>query len=253
MARRLGGGQWRPGGAGRRPRPTQRIAARSFRLHGQSIRATGLDGPYTLTDVFVTRLADGIANLYFDDVHRTAPYLAAQFGATPILLDRLEQAATDLNGNGLYDLLTISATVAAIDREGNYTWRGRLVAPDGSELGVATGSGQLFRDKTLALRFLGGPIRRTGLDGAYALRDVVITHQSMPTLTVTLPQVYATTEFAAAAFDAAEFASGGAGVQVLDLEENGLYDKLVFTTVLTIPLTGTYWITRSPTRSAGML
>lgn len=171
-----------------------------FAFTGQSIRAAGLDGPYTLTDVFVTRLEAGIANFYFDDVHSTAPYLAVQFGATPVVLNQLEQATIDLDGNGLYDQLVISATVAAIDREGDYRWRGHLFAPDGSEVGAVYGSSQLYRGKTLTFAFFGAAFRNAGGDGPYVLRNVTIENKAVPTQTMTLPLLYTTPPLQGAQF-----------------------------------------------------
>jgi hypothetical protein len=54
-----------------------------FIFAGGPIHTAGLDGPYTLTNVFVIRLDDRVANFYFDDLHVTAPYRAAQFSAPP--------------------------------------------------------------------------------------------------------------------------------------------------------------------------
>jgi hypothetical protein len=210
-----------------------------FTFTGKELRLSGLDGPYTLTNIFITRLAETVETFYFDDVHRTAAYQVSQFGTTPLVLTAGGHTALDANDNGLFDLLVVTATVDAIVSEGGYDWHGRLTAPDGTELGAVTGGGQLCRGKRIEFIFPGPPIRQAGVDGAYALGDVVITHRTMPTLTAVLPLVY-TAPLQASHFDAWEFAVTGAGAQAVDANANGLYDKLLFTTTLDIPLPGAY-------------
>jgi hypothetical protein len=51
----------------------------------------GQDGPYTLTNVFITRLAETVETFYFDNVHHTAAYQSSQFGTTPMVLTGAHQ------------------------------------------------------------------------------------------------------------------------------------------------------------------
>ncbi|MBE2239195.1 MAG: hypothetical protein IAE81_15510 [Caldilineaceae bacterium] len=213
-----------------------------FTFAGGQVRQASLDGPYTLTNVFITRLGEPVETYYFDDVHRTAAYPASQFGTTPLVLTVGGQTALDANDNGLFDFLVITATVDAIVPEGDYDWSGRLTTPDGTELGVVTGGGQLYRGKSIELIFLGPPIRQAAIDDAYALRDLVITHRTMPAVTAVLPLVYTTPPFQATQFDAWNMTVAGTGARAVDLDANGLYDKLVFTTTLDIPLPGAYYL-----------
>jgi pimeloyl-ACP methyl ester carboxylesterase len=214
----------------------------TFSFAGGQMRSAQRDGPYRLTDVYVMPAGGDIPFSYFYDVYTTPAYAFTQFDATPIALTVRGHKAVDANENGLYDLLVITATVAAAVPEGDYDWSGRLTAPDGMELGVVIGGGQLYRGKRIEFIFLGPPIRQAAIDGAYALRDVVITHRTMPTITAVLPLVYTTSPFQASQFDAWEFNVAGAGAQTVDLDANGLYDKLVFTTTLDIPLPGAYYV-----------
>jgi hypothetical protein len=200
----------------------------------------GQDGPYTLTNIFITRLAETVETFYFDNVHRTAAYQAAQFGTTPIVL-RGEHTTIDLNGNGLYDQLVISATVAAILPEGDYDWSGQLVGPTGLAVGAPiTGSGQLYPGKRIAFSVYSPPLRQANLDGAYSLQNVVITHRELPTVTVAIPLLYTTPPFVAAQFDPWDLQAAGVSAQAVDANANGLYDKLLFTTTMNIPLPGAY-------------
>jgi hypothetical protein len=94
----------------------------------------GQDGPYTLTNVFITRLGETVETYYFDDVHRTTAYPASQFESTPLVLTASGHTALDANDNGLFDLLVMTATVDAIVPEGEYDWHGQLVGPTGAVL-----------------------------------------------------------------------------------------------------------------------
>ena len=215
----------------------------TFTFTGGRIANSQRNGPYRLTDVYVTTTGGNATTAYFYDVHTTSAYPYTQFDATPVAFKDFTQAAVDLNGNGLYDLLVISATVAAIDREGEYSWSGHLAAPDGTEVGTVYGASQLYRDKTLAFTFFGPAIRRAGGDGAYTLRNVTITNQSMPMITAMLPLLYTTPVIQANLFDGADFQITSNGANAVDIDENGLYDKLIFTTTVSVPF-------RAPTDSA---
>jgi hypothetical protein len=212
----------------------------AFVFPGELLRRVGIDGPYTLTDIYITNLERRPETIFFVDMHTTPPYPAAQFGATPIALD-LRHHAIDLNGSGLYDQLLISATVAAILPEGDYDWSGQVMGPTGVAVGAPiTGGGQLYPGKRITFTVYSPPLRQANLDGAYSLQNVVITHRTMPTVTVTFPLLYTTAPYQAAQFDPWTTPVTGAGAQAIDIDENGLYDRLRFTTTLEMPLAGDY-------------
>jgi hypothetical protein len=201
----------------------------------------GQDGPYTLTNVFITRLGETVETYYFDDVHRTTAYPASQFESTPLVLTASGHTALDANDNGLFDLLVMTATVDAIVPEGDYDWRGQLVGPTGVALGAPiTGSGQLYPGKRIAFAVYSPPLRQGNLDGAYSLQNVIVTHRELPTVTVAIPLLYTTPPFPAAQFDPWDLQAAGIAAQAVDANANGLYDKLIFTTTMNIPLPGAY-------------
>ena len=76
--------------------------AAEFNFAGEHIRASGLDGPYTLTNVFIIKLEETVANFYFDELHSTAPYQAMQFGATPVASGPVEYAEINPNDDGFH-------------------------------------------------------------------------------------------------------------------------------------------------------
>ncbi len=211
-----------------------------FTFTGRELQLSGRNGPYTLTNIFITRLAETVETFYFGNVHRTASYQSSQFASTPVAFD-LQHYTVDLNGNDLYDQLVVTATVAAIFPRGKYDWSGQLVGPTGVAVGAPiTGSGQLYPGKRIVFAVYSPPLYEANLDGAYSLQNVVISHRTMPTVTVTFPLLYTTAPYQAAQFDPWTTPVTGSGAQVIDIDENGLYDRLRFTTTLEMPLAGDY-------------
>ena len=175
----------------------------TFYFTGSRLRSGGCDGPYTLTNVYLVGLGDKVTTSYFENLHTTAPYRAAQFATTPLVFGAFDLGGSDPDHDGVRSSLVISATVAAIDHatQQPYAWRGSLSAPDGAPIETVTGRSQLYPGKTIAFAFSGAAIAHAGLDGPYTLRDVTISPQSMPTLTVVAAAQYTTPELKAADFE----------------------------------------------------
>ena len=154
----------------------------TFYFTGSRIRSSGCDGPYTLTNVYLVGLGDQVTTSYFDNLHTTAPYRAAQFDTTPLVFGAFDLGYSDPDHDGVRNSLVISATVAAIDHatQEPYDWRGSLSAPDGALIETVTGRSQLYVGKTIAFAFSGAAIAQAGLDGPYTLRNVTISPQSVP-------------------------------------------------------------------------
>jgi hypothetical protein len=211
-----------------------------FTFTGRELQLSGRNGPYTLTNIFIIRLAETVETFYFGNVHRTASYQSGQFASTPVAFD-FQHYTVDLNGNDLYDQLVVTATVAAIFPRGRYDWNGQLVGPTGVAVGSPiTGSGQLYPGKRIVFAVYSPPLHEANLDGAYSLQNVVITHRTTPTVTVAIPLLYTTAPYQAAQFDPWTTPVTGDGAQAIDIDENGLYDRLRFTTTLEMPLAGDY-------------
>jgi hypothetical protein len=86
----------------------------AFVFTGGRIAAAQRNGPFRLTDVYVTTAGGNAATEYFYDVHTTLAYAYTEFESMPIAFHTSTQALLDLNGSGLADVLVISATVAAV-------------------------------------------------------------------------------------------------------------------------------------------
>jgi pimeloyl-ACP methyl ester carboxylesterase/subtilisin-like proprotein convertase family protein len=146
-------------------------------FNGEQIFQHGVNGPYTL---HVVRLAedDGFAVLPLDELenaYTTKAYNYTQFQNAAIAIPGTgSDRGVDTNGNGLFDLLEIDLNVF-VKTAGNYQWSMRLADPNGTELGVAVGSGALTAGaNTVKLQFDGRVIGRNGVDGPYVVSDVLI-------------------------------------------------------------------------------
>lgn len=163
-----------------------------FTIAGWQLRNAALDGPYRLTNVYFTKQSTPVSTHYFDDVHTTGAYQATDFGALPLVLNDPTALLVDFNNNAQADHLVISTTVDALAVEGQYTWSGRLVDPNGVEVATGTGAGLLYDGKSIAFTFVSLLLYEAGLDGPYTLRDVTLTNQADPTVTALFPVLYTT-------------------------------------------------------------
>lgn len=138
------------------------------------------DGPWQIRDVRLVAvpadpaaaelLADRI-----DDFGLTNAYTLAQLQRPiTLIVHGITEAASDTNGNGLFDLLSVTFQVDT-RTAGFYTWTGDLRAPDGTVLGVASNRGFLNAGVTpVRFSFEGRPIGVSSLDGPYTVGNVAV-------------------------------------------------------------------------------
>ncbi|TDR46744.1 hypothetical protein DFR29_103280 [Tahibacter aquaticus] len=169
--------------AGNRHEAAQVIALQAgtnvveLRFDGAAIFARAIDGPYT---VAVLRLAQNtpegaVPAAELSSAFQTAAYRYTAFQHEPIRVSgSATSAGVDSDGDRLFDLLNIHVD-ADIDRAGFYQWSGVLVDRNGNELGFAFGAADLVAGTNrLLFSFDAVPIGRSGVDGPYFLRDVLI-------------------------------------------------------------------------------
>ncbi len=87
----------------------------------------------------------------------------------------IDEHGVDTNSNGKYEHLDVSFLVNLEDpAAGTYRWSAAIEAPDGTNLGMATGSGFFSAGaRTLPLRFDGTAIGSSGLDGPYKVTNFI--------------------------------------------------------------------------------
>jgi hypothetical protein len=143
---------------------------------GREIAQHGVDGPYTLSMLFIYDTTSYRLEVYQgEDLHTTAAYLPSQFERPLIMLAGGDETVLDLDGNGRYDLLTISLLVD-IALPGDYEANGRLTDPEGGEIAWATDSFSAPGSGTyqIDLLFDGYTIGTHQVDGPYSLHDLTV-------------------------------------------------------------------------------
>ncbi len=139
----------------------------TFPLNAQALAHSGLDGPYR----YHLQLTKASSGALVDDVEGlTQPYAASSFDAVFRSLFAPVDAGIDLNGNGLFDLLQVTCSLA-MPAGLNY----RLSA----SLTYGSGAAQLYTDtlwqssasglEAVVLFFDGKAIRTMELNGPYSL------------------------------------------------------------------------------------
>ena len=168
---------------------------------GKTIRAHGVDGPYTLERVVVRDQTDGDFQVDFVDLaYTTAAYQSGEFEGALLSIIEGSEYTPDGDMNGLYDELTISLNMEVI-WPGNYEWNGRLMGMSGHEIGWATASGYLGDVNPLELTFGGEVIGGSKLDGPYTLRDLLIYQTSGGSASAYFDVAYTTEEYSFTDFE----------------------------------------------------
>ncbi len=106
------------------------------------------------------------------------PALGDEAGAAAILTGDYYDRGADLDGDGLYDLLIVEAGVF-VSEPGEYSLMGFLFDLQDEELVWSIDHARLeVGDQTMLLDFDGKTIQRSGTDGPYRLRQVVLSSGS---------------------------------------------------------------------------
>jgi len=144
---------------------------------GEPFFADGVDGPYTLSEVRLAEEGDPelLPVTSATEAHQTAGYSFLQFEHSPIRLSGSGSATgIDTNGNGSFDQLQISLNVD-LDRPGSYGWSGQLRDPNGTGLGIASGTASFpAGTNEITLTFDGVRIGKNGVDGPYSVTDLAV-------------------------------------------------------------------------------
>lgn len=190
-----------------------------FDFPGPQILRQAMSSAFTLELSF--RDAASLKEIDAVSIPLRGVYLASQFdsGELPraITLTGVRgDAGQDLNGNGLFDRLSVTLGVD-LATSGFYEWSARLVDRNGAELGFATGAGNLAAGSaSVNLSFDGRPIGVNGLDGPYFLRSFLMASPSGAN--VVSPFAGETSALAASRFE------GYTARQPADLNGDGVVD-----------------------------
>ena len=164
----------------------------------------GVDGPYAITDVVLTRLGDATLGERVADRRasfgNTQPYTLAQLQRPITIIPAgLVDQGVDTDADGLFDLLRVTFDVDT-RQFGSYTWTGDLRAPDGTVLGIASGQGVLDAGvTTVEFVFPGLPIGESGQDGPYTVGNVAV--YGPPNAAAVLDELGRTQAYSASQFE----------------------------------------------------
>jgi uncharacterized protein YkwD len=196
--------------------------------------------PFTNTLSWTLDAAPGLQTVEAEFRDATTTVAASDTIETVALFSNTHDNLLDIDSNGLADQLQISTIVGL--PAGDYTWSGRLVAPNGVEVATSSGAGELYNGATVVFAFNSPALHATGQAGPYELRDVTITDQRDPSTPTVTPLLYTTPAYALSTFEDWRLQMAGDSVEALDIDGNGLYDKLRFHTTLTVPWSAQYYL-----------
>lgn len=150
-------------------------SAPDLSFSGRAIFEAGIDGPYRIVNVAVSRADAGLTlEDAIDELGSTAFYDHRAFDHFPILIDRASFADSgiDADTNGGFESLQIDFS-ARVEVAGTYALNARLLAPDGSEVAEAQSTPTLTAGaNALVLQFDAESIAAAGLDGPYTVADL---------------------------------------------------------------------------------
>ena len=148
---------------------------------GVEIRGQGLDGPYTLRDVFLYDVKGIVGRLVGE--FTTPAFNHTDFQALPLTLTgTFSDSGRDINADGLFDFLGVDVGID-VTKAGSYLVHGSLYDSNGNN--IATFYDSVFLDvgiQTVLLRFDGTTIRENGVDGPYDLGSLIVYNENQDIL-----------------------------------------------------------------------
>ena len=150
----------------------------SVRFPAADLQSLGVNGPYQISAARLECISSGDTQVS-DRQFTLGPTVAVdltQLERPPVILaGNNSDAGVDTNGNGLFDRLDLNIGVNVLSA-GAYTWSASLFAANRTQVGYASGSGNLTAAaNAILLSFDGTSIGRAGVDGPYAIRNLVVT------------------------------------------------------------------------------
>lgn len=189
---------------------------------GSAIRAHGVDGPYTLTNVLIQAQGESLLDIdSAKNLYLTAAYQAHQFEGSLLSVHGDSETLLDHDGNGRYETLRLNLTVDAIN-SGAYDLNGRLVDSNGDEIvwGSASFTAPSRGSYSVQLDFDHRTIGQHGVHGPYTLKDLMVFNRTGFGNEV-FAQVYVTQPYNVTTFD------GGFYKIFLPatIQQNGIYSS----------------------------
>lgn len=172
----------------------------SIDFEAAGLRTLAEDGPYEVVelDLFKLDASGAIRADHREHAGFTRGYLLSQFQRAGLALTgTFQEEASDPNGNGKFDLLTVQLEVDVL-RAGFYQWNAKLTAGNLTELDFDNQSGFLAAGlNTISLVYDGHKIGPTGQDGPFLVRDLLMFGQgeSLVASQVAVTRAYTSGQF----------------------------------------------------------
>ncbi|MBI3978926.1 MAG: hypothetical protein HY331_12135 [Chloroflexi bacterium] len=222
------------------------LLAAALDFDGREIRRSHAGGPYTVTLLLrddARNCGETLGCFSSAVVTTTAPYSSTQFQLPPeeYLSIAYRDRGTDLDGNGLYDFLTVDLDAAAV-RSGTYHLTGRLQDAAGRPVATAPVSATLDGvTRTVSSSFPGADLWRGGLAGSRYTLTLALDDAATGQRLATLADVYTTAAYTSTQFEppAARFIDRYAD-RGIDVDGDGLYDDLDVDVGVQVVVAGTY-------------
>ena len=174
---------------------------------GRAIFDAGVDGPYDIVNVALSRDDAGLTlEDHVDELGSTAPYVHSAFDHFPVLFDleSFSDAGVDANSDEVFESLNISFSVS-VEQAGSYAVNARLLGPDGTEIAETQSTPTLVSGSNeVELVFDAEAIAASALDGPYKVADLSVYPLANADVLGYLVTAHQTQPYSVAAF-------GGAG------------------------------------------
>lgn len=213
----------------------------SLTIDGKAIRRTRADGPYLLRSLALFEGEQRTDFIYAP--YQTQAYAYTDFeggGAEFAPISTFADYGVDLDGDGLFDLLRLEATID-VSQAGPYALVGRLFDGEHDWIADATvetdaSAGQ----QTFPLDFPGAPISQHGAPGPYLLRYAFL-YDGNGSVADCLPETYVTSPYSAADFQRPLVqVTGNYDDYASDVDGDGIYDYLTLDVEVIVVNAGSY-------------
>lgn len=213
----------------------------SLNYNGVTIYALGIDGPYTLMEVFIFDDSDTIVYSNNFLTYDTAAYSHTEFeepeaAFTGLIIDY----GIDKNGDGLFDYLTVDVVVST-SSSGIFVVSGQLYGDTGDLISF-THTSAYFDVGTVSveMNFDGTSLRNSGINGPYT----VFLNLYNPDFALVAAIAYTTSAYVHTTFQIQDedYFSFGFNDFETDVDSDGLYDFLVIAIDISTDYPRTYCI-----------
>ena len=147
----------------------------TLNFDGYPIYQHGVNGLFNLTNLLLYNENSTVMdNLNY--AYTTSAYDYTDFQRPPVMLTgNYSDYGTDIDGNGLYDYLTVNVEII-VENAGNYALNARLMDKDEDEIVWAAITSWLSagQPQIMQLNFDGKSVNKNGVDGPYYVKDVYV-------------------------------------------------------------------------------